>query len=147
MLKFWTPRRAYFGVILLAALLRLWAVFALPTDFDEPVYLQAGHNYAALIRRGDWNGVVDDAPNREHPALVKLRYGGVWLALGENATFDNALLGSRLLSATFGTLAVAVWAGVDPLAGLLLAVHTLAVKYTGQAYLEAWPHFFALLAL
>ena len=55
-----------------------------------------------------------------------------------------ALYASRSLSAVFGTLAVFLLALVDPLAGGLLAIHTLAVKYTAQAYLEALPHLASL---
>ena len=36
---------------------------------------------------------------------------------------------------------------VDPLAGGLLAVHTLFIKYTSQAYLEALPLFAGLAAV
>ena len=36
---------------------------------------------------------------------------------------------------------------VDPLAGGLLAVHTMTVKYTAQFYLEALPHLTSLVAI
>jgi hypothetical protein len=132
-------RRILVGILLLAALLRGWAAWRLPLDYDEPVYLQAGFDYAQTLRAGDWNGVMDYAENREHPALVKLLYGLTVLALGQNASRAVALYACRLVSAVFGTLAVLVLALFDPLAGSLLAIHTLAVKYTAQAYLEALP--------
>jgi hypothetical protein len=128
------------SIVLLALLLRGWAVMRLPTDFDEPTYLEAAFHYADALRAGDWNAVIDYQENREHPALVKLLYGLVVLALGEEPGTVVAQLASRALSALLGTLAVLVLAILDPLAGGLLAVHTLAVKYTSQVYLEALPH-------
>lgn len=128
------------SIVLLALLLRGWAVMRLPIDFDEPTYLEAASGYADALRSGDWNAVIDYEGNREHPALVKLLYGLVVLALGDEAGTLVAGLASRALSAVLGTLAVLVLALVDPLAGGLLAVHTLAIKYTSQVYLEALPH-------
>jgi hypothetical protein len=128
------------SIVLLALLLRGWAVMRLPTDFDEPTYLEAAFGYADALRSGDWKGVIDYGGNREHPALVKLVYGLVVLALGEEPGTLVAGLASRALSAVLGTLAVLILAILDPLAGGLLAVHTLAVKYTSQVYLEALPH-------
>jgi hypothetical protein len=128
------------SVVLLALLLRGWAVMRLPTDFDEPTYLEAAFDYADALRAGDWNGIIDYGDNREHPALVKLLYGLAVVALGEEPGTLVAGLASRALSAFLGALAVLVLAVLDPLAGGLLAMHTLAVKYTSQVYLEALPH-------
>ena len=127
------------GIVLLAAVLRLWTLTQLPVDFDEPDYVQAGYGYAAAMAAGDLGGVVDYAYNREHPPLVKLIYGLAVLALGDRANWSSALYAARLISAIFGLLAVLLLTLVDPLAGGLLAIHTLAVKYTSQAYLEALP--------
>jgi Two component regulator propeller len=130
---------AIIAIVLIATLLRGWAVLRLPLDFDEPTYLEAAFDYARLIRAGDLNGVIDYPGIREHPALVKLLYGLVVLALGPNASWAVALYLARGLSAVFGILACLVLALFDPLAGGLLAVHTMAIKYTSQAYLEALP--------
>ncbi|MFN2226915.1 MAG: transcriptional regulator, partial [Anaerolineae bacterium] len=135
------------AIVLLALLLRAWAVMRLPLDFDEPTYLEAASDYAAALRAGDWRAIVDYEGNREHPALVKLLYGLVVLALGEEGGTLVAGLVCRALSAILGTLAVLVLALFDPLAGGLLAVHTLAVKYTSQVYLEALPHLASLAAV
>jgi len=136
------------AIVLVALLLRAWAVLRLPVDYDEPVYLQAGLDYARALRAGDWNGIIDYAQNREHPALVKVLYGLVLLRLGPDPGTILAGLVSRSLSALFGVLAVLVLglAG-GPLAGGLLAVHTMAVKYTGQVYLEALPMLTSLAAV
>ena len=146
-----TPRRrgltwllALTGIVLVAALLRSWALLRLPLDYDEPVYLRAGFEYARALRAGDWNGVIDYAANREHPALVKLLYGLVLLISGQDTTWAVGLYATRALSALFGALAVLVLALFNPLAAGLLAVHTMAVKYTGQTYLEALPHLASL---
>lgn len=132
------------AVVGLAALLRGWAILQLPVDFDEPTYLQAGADYARLVAAGKPLGIVDYEGNREHPALVKLLYGLELLVLGSNAGATLGLLAARALSALFGTLAVLLLALLDPLGGGLLAAHTLTIKYTGQAYLEALPHLASL---
>ncbi|MGD9029763.1 MAG: hypothetical protein PVG25_08100, partial [Anaerolineae bacterium] len=49
------------GIVLLAALLRGWAVMRLPTDFDEPVYQEVAFDYAEALRAGDLNAIVDYA--------------------------------------------------------------------------------------
>ena len=138
--RFFTPRRLLITAVLLAAALRMWALLLLPTDSDEPVYLKAAFDYARLIRAGDWGGLLNYDYNLEHPPLVKLMYAGVILALGEDVTLERALVATRALSAVMGTLTVLLvgLAGGAP-AAVLLAVNTLTVKYTSQAYLEAWP--------
>jgi len=135
-------------VLLLAIFLRAWAVSLLPQDFDEPVYLQAAFDYADALRAGDVNAVIDYPGVIEHPAFVKLLYSGAVLALGKLAAWTNAFYASQAVSAFFGVLAVLfVSLAVDPLAGGMLAVHTLAVKYTSQVYLEAVPHAMTIAAV
>lgn len=135
------------GIVLLAATLRLWSATRLPVDFDEPDYVRAGYGYAAAISEGDLRGIIDYPFNREHPPLVKVIYGLAVAALGDRATWIGALYSARLISAVFGTLAVLAVAAVDPLAGGLLAAHSLAIKYTSQAYLEALPFLAGLSAV
>lgn len=140
--RFWI-----FVVVLLALLIRVWAANRLPVDFDEPVYVQAGIDYAELIKSGDLMGVINYPENPEHPPLIKLLYGMIVLALKDQAQWWLVLLSSRYLSVLFGTLAVLIVALMDPLAGGLMAVQTLMVKYTGQAYLEALPLFASVFAV
>jgi hypothetical protein len=135
------------GIVLVAALLRAWATLRLPLDYDEPVYLQAGRDYAAALRDGDLNGVIDYAEVREHPALVQLLYALPPLLGGQDLPWRVALYLSRVISAIFGVLAVLLLALFDPLAGGFLAVHTLTVKYTSQVYLEALPLLASLAAV
>lgn len=134
-------------IVLVGLLIRVWAAWQLPVDFDEPTYMDAGYKYAQMIKNGDINGIIDYGENNEHPPLMKLIYGLTFLALGRGAVWDQALFLSRLVSVFFGTLAVLVLALIDPLAGGFIAVQTLVVKYTSQAYLEALPLFTGLLAI
>jgi hypothetical protein len=134
-------------VILLAFGLRVWAAWQLPVDFDEPVYLEGAYDYAELIRTGDWQGLIDYDKVMEHPPLTRLLYASVLLLSERGLNWEQALLTSRLVSVVLGTLGVALVAIIDPLAGLLLAIQTVAVKYTSQAYLESTALFTALLAL
>ena len=134
-------------IILVATFLRLWAANLLPQDYDEPTYLQNGFDYAAFLRAGNLNGVIDYSQNSEHPAFVKLLYAGGVLLLGKNDTWINGLYFGRAISAVFGVLAVAFMTVLDPLAGAMLAVHTLAVKYTSEVYLEAVPAAMMLAAI
>ena len=67
------------GIVLLAVILRDLAVRRLPVDFDEPVYGEAGLVYAEAIRAGDLDLLARGDPAPEHPGLVKLLYGGVFL--------------------------------------------------------------------
>src|SRR4029077_9767157 len=81
-------------------------LLALPTDFDEPVYVGAAMDYAHALRLGNLHGVIDSPQNREHPALVKLFYAGAVLALGPAPTYAAAATASRIVSAVFGSAAV-----------------------------------------
>ena len=115
------------------------AVSYLPQDFDEPVYVQVAMDYADSLQREEINSVIDYPESREHPALVKLVYGIAALADGNINNYTAVLKSSRVVSAVFGVLATLIVALIDPFAGCLMAVHTLVVKYSSQAYLEAIP--------
>jgi ligand-binding sensor domain-containing protein len=137
-----TPRArilALIGIVLVAFVLHGWAVLRLPLDFDEPIYLQAGFDYAEALRHGDWGAVIDYEGTREHPALVKLLYGLTVLGLGPDPGRDVALYAGRSVSAVLGVVTVLVVGLVSPLGGALFALHTMVVKYTSQVYLEALP--------
>ena len=134
-------------VVLLGFLLRIWAAWQLPVDFDEPTYMDAGYKYAQMIQSGDINGIIDYNGNSEHPPMVKITVWVDFFSLGRGAIWDQALFLSRMVSVIFGSLAVLVLALVDPLAAGFMAVQTLVVKYTSQAYLEALPLLAGLLAI
>ena len=133
---------------LLTIFLHLWAVLELPQDFDEPIYLQNGADYAQAIQTGNINEVIDYGGTSEHPSFVKLIYGVTTLAVGKNAFETNVFFADRFVSALFGVLGVLITTFfVNPIAGGFLAVHTLAVKYTSQVYLEAIPMAFSSAAI
>jgi hypothetical protein len=134
-------------VVLLAALVRIWAAWQLPIDADEPVYMNAGQEYARLIQAGDFRGVIDYVGNREHPALVKMLYSIPYYFIEPQIDSYPELTFNRILSVVFGTLAVWLVALADPLAGLLLAMQSMTIKYTSEAYLEAIPLFTATAAV
>jgi hypothetical protein len=144
---FWTKPRLIAAVVTLGLLLRLWAAWQLPVDADEPVYLQAGYDYARLLRAGDVQGIIDYRGNAEHPPLGKLFIALALLPFGSEPDWFMGLLAGRLASVLFGTLAVLLAALINPAAGLALAVQTMVVKYTSEVYLEAVPLFASLAAV
>jgi sugar lactone lactonase YvrE len=148
MKKYFNSRRGAITIIVfLGLLVRIWAAFQLPIDYDEPVYLGVANDYAHILKNGNLSAILDYLDSREHPPLTKLLYGlAVW-RIGDRPGFSDALLTSRMISVIFGTLAVWLMAVLDPVAGFLLAIQTYAVKYTSQAYLEAIPLFASLAAL
>lgn len=147
---------------MIALLQRSCAAQRLPVDADEPVYAWAASYYAGLMARGEWAEIPDYTYNLEHPAFNKLVYAAGLRVIGYQGPpeqppeppSDDAIaswgdkpeelgvfLIGRYISVLFGTLQVLVMAAVNPLAGLLLAIHTMTVKYTSQIYLEALPAF------
>ncbi len=141
-------RRSLILIILVALMLRAWAALVLPIDFDEPIYVDAALGYAHAIRTSDAAFFLNPPVNREHPPLVKLLYAGGALLLGDAANPTSLLYTSRAIAvvAGVGAVAAAGWA-FGPLAAGLLAIHTLTVKYSAQAYLEALPLLAMLLVL
>jgi len=160
-----TKRILYFIAVLLVTLLscgvRLYAAQRLNVDYDEPVYLGDAVGYAGYIRSGDLKMLAWSETTYEHPALYKIMYGVMLLAyrpldrlpdkdLPRLAPIATAAAGpwnvaERYLSVAWGTLAVHVLALVNPLAGLVLGIDTLNVKYTSEVYLEALPLFSSIL--
>ena len=144
----WWRRRYTIGVIVfISVLLHGWAVWQLPLDADEPVYMRAGREYAQRISSGDLNGIINYSENREHPPLVKLIYSIPYLLKGDSPPSQFEFYTNRAISALFGVLQVLLISLVDPLAGFFLAFHSYTLKYTSQVYLEALPLFTSLLAM
>ncbi len=138
-IRWWKKSYSVAGIIIIALLLRLWAVWQLPLDADEPVYLKGGNDYAEMIKAGNWQGIINYEYNREHPALVKLIYSIPYLIYEAPFGSNFDLIINRLISVVFGIGAVFIISSVDPLAGLFLAFHTMTIKYTSEVYLEALP--------
>ncbi|MEK7328565.1 MAG: hypothetical protein AAB217_25240, partial [Chloroflexota bacterium] len=111
---------AILAVTLLALGLRLRAVDRLSIDYDEDDYLGAAQRYAAALRAGDWDRIVNYDFNSEHPPLTKLVYGISILSLPpgleipERPSTDPParvlprphFTFARLTAATFGALEV-----------------------------------------
>jgi hypothetical protein len=148
------------GITSIALLLRVWAVRKLPIDHDEGTYLLASSLYAQTIQQHDWPGLLNITYNNQHPSFAKFIYG---LSLSEQklipikrsmvktqdilskGTLKDMLMTVRNVTMVFGVLSVTILAIFNPIAGLFLAVHSFAIKYTSVAYLEAIPAFTSLL--
>ncbi len=143
-----TEAKSRYFVALLIALLALtlhWrAVLMLPVDYDEPIYMEAASQYASAIEARDWSRLIANRHTIEHPPLVKLLYAAGCLLRGGGR---EGLMMARAISLAFGVLQVALLALLNPIAGFFLAIHTMTIKYTSQAYLEALPAFTSLLAI
>jgi hypothetical protein len=137
----------YFAALIIALLalaLRWRAVLMLPVDYDEPIYMDAAAQYASAIEARDWPRLLANRHTIEHPSLVKLLYAVGSLLRGEGR---ESLMTARTISLLFGVLQVMLLALLNPIAGFFLAIQTMAIKYTSQAYLEALPAFASLLAV
>lgn len=147
---------AVVAILLLALVLRERALRNLRTDFDEPEYYEAGLRLADAILRHDLLALTNDDWHYEHPGLTKMLYAAIWLRYPYGATsvpdlpeltdlrdlsdpVQTLVLSGRRGGAIVGLLAVALVAAVSLPAGLLLAVHTYAIAYTSQLYLEPMP--------
>jgi ABC-type sugar transport system permease subunit len=138
------------AVIALAWGLRARAVERLPIDYDEDDYLRAGQEFAHLVRLGDWAGFLNTNYRPEHPPLGKIAYGFVLLGLPEQPLVPDLpitdppakslptelLHAARTEAAVFGTLTAFLLALLNPLGGLMLAIHTFTIKYTSQVMLD-----------
>jgi hypothetical protein len=142
------------AAITIAALgLRWHAANVLRVDYDEPVYLEAAQRMAETVRTGRLAELLDEKENPEHPQLAKLLFalailpapdsapsearGSVWV--GGSRQPEAQLLFARRAAAFLGALGVLLLSVIQPLAGLLLAVHTYTLKYTSLVMLEALP--------
>ncbi len=152
-----------FGLGIIIAVTVAWmmrenATSSLPVDYDEDDYLRAAQEYALVFQSGDLRGLMDYNYRPEHPPLAKIVYG---LAI---APLDPAPLivdrpttagpvqflpfqqqhNAREAAGILGTLEVALLALVNPVAALMLGLHTFTIKYTSQIMLESLPAFTVL---
>lgn len=132
--------------------LRTHAANHLTIDFDEDDYLRAGQEFAHLMRMSDWRGFLDTNYRPEHPQLAKIMFGLSILNLPEQPLIEDlsitaapvkmlpaALLDhARAMSTWWGSLTALLLALIDPLGGLLLAVHSFTIKYTSQVMLDGF---------
>lgn len=149
------------GLITALSLLLHAQAARLPVDFDEDDYMRAGQILADEIRTGNPAILLEDNYRIEHPQLVKILIAAVMVGrepiqrIPELAVTANpydllhrpTLAAVRRMEMAFGVIAVTALALVSPVAGLLLAVSTWAIKYTSQVMLESVPLLFSLLGV
>ncbi|MCE1255754.1 MAG: hypothetical protein LWX83_19665 [Anaerolineae bacterium] len=133
--------------------LRLRVALYGPVEFDEPVYMHAAIDYSIDFLDRNWPRLIGTDYNNEHPALFKLVYGAVLAKTTRPTEYFTvpksdpiiglpdfqSIFNLRMVSVVFGTTAVLALSLINPIAGLLLAVHTYAIKYSSVIYLEALP--------
>lgn len=148
-------------VVVIAGATRWKAVTTLNIDYDEDDYLRAAQQYTAIVRSGEWAGFLETNYRPEHPPFAKIILGLSLLSdpekpltpdhptsAGPNQYLARDLLRTdRVTNAIFGIITAGLLALVNPLAGLLLAVHAWTIKYVSQIMLEAVPAFASLLCV
>ena len=149
------------GLITALSLLLHAQAARLPIDFDEDDYMRAGQILADEIRTGNPAILLEDNYRIEHPQFVKMLIASVMLGMEPiqripelsvtSSPYDllhrPTLAAVRRMEVAFGVLAVTALALVSPVAGILLATSTWAIKYTSQVMLESVPLLFSLLGV
>lgn len=151
-------------IALLIGVLAVWlrtnmAIYG-PIEADEPAYVDTILQYSHDFHNGDWNDILQYDGVYEHPVFYKMAYGLLMPApktdSGISMIYDTPITESlnffrllylRLISVVFGVLTVILLALINPLAGLMLAIDSFAVKYTSVIYLEALPLFLCLICM
>lgn len=150
--------RWLFLIVLLTAALGLrWHVAQMvPLEVDEDNYLSPGVDLRRGLAEGNWRVVTQIKRNFEHPPLVKLLYGATLdqaeldalpqkLRPDSMEAMPKSLERARWQNILGGVLAVLVVALMNPLAGVMLALQSMHVYYTGIAYLDGLPVLFTAL--
>jgi hypothetical protein len=149
------------GLITAISLLLHAQAARLPIDFDEDDYMRAGQILADEIRTGNPAILLEDNYRIEHPQFVKMLIASVMLGMEPIQRIPElpvtanpyelmhrpTLAAVRRMEVAFGVLAVTALALVSPVAGILLATSTWAIKYTSQVMLESVPLLFSLLGV
>jgi hypothetical protein len=132
-----TPRVGWVVLVAgIAAAVRVQAAVKLPMDHDEPVTLAASMSYGEAWRAADLKAIGGVEENREHPGLVKAFYGLGMVGMDDTVSRLEHLAVGRGMSLVLGVAAVVLVAWIHPVAGLLMALHALHIKYSAQMYLE-----------
>ena len=139
-------------VIAVAFGLRTHAANTLSIDYDEDDYLRAGQEFAHLIRTSNWSGFLETNYRPEHPQLAKIMFGLSILGLPEEPLIPDVpitaqpaaslpteqLHAARRMSTIWGTITAGLLAIMNPLGGLLLAVHSFTIRYTSLVMLDGF---------
>jgi hypothetical protein len=134
-------------LLLLALVPRLGILENAPLDGDEQVYVPVSAHYADALVNGKWSELVDYQVNAEHPVFVKLLYGGAIAVARELALGWSDVTSARSVAVGASGLLVAFLASLNPMAAALLAIHSIQIKYSSEAYLEAVPALTAALSV
>jgi hypothetical protein len=146
----------FLGWLLIGGILRIHVVQTAPEEVDENNYLAPAVDFRRAIDRGDWESITKVERNFEHPPLVKFLYsltldqaelnqlpedfGGDFLN-----QMPRSLENARWQAALAGMVSVGGMTLLNPLAGLVMAIQSMLVYYTGVAYLDALPMMFTVL--
>ncbi len=147
----------------IALSVRLNASERLPIGDDEDTYLNLAMHYTYSLRTGNWKQIAKYDQNIQHPNLAKLSYilSLYWIESvpqlpAKDIPFNmpaNQVEGrqwvtsARRISVVWGTGTVMLLAYISPIAGLLLSLQTLAIRFTSEIYLEALPALTSLLTI
>jgi hypothetical protein len=148
-------------ISILAFSLRSYLAYRGLIEYDEETYANAAIQYNRALRAGDWGAILNSTTNIEHPQLVKLVDALGLMVLKPVTELSGMPMGKpldivpywpkllwlRMISVICGTLVVFGLSLLSPAAGLFLALHTFAIKYTSVIYLEALPSFTSLAAV
>ena len=135
-------KRPWVWVCVLAALLvRIPAISTLPIDWDEPIYMESAQALLDAFRTGSWSEIFLPTVNPEHPGLVKTIYAIGFSFFGTDIDLIERLIVVRGVSLVAGLSLIVVAARIHPVAGLVLATHTIHAKYSCEGYLDALPVF------
>lgn len=138
MKKRWITIALVLGVILLAWTARWVTATHMPLSGDEQIYVPVSAQYADAVAQGRAGEILTSRENVEHPLFNKLAFAASILVARAGGGAGD-LLSARYVSIAAATLLTALLAFVNPIAAVALAVQSIQVQYTSQAYLEALP--------
>jgi len=150
-----------FLIICLSGFVRWKAVATLSIDYDEDDYLRAAQQFATLIKNKEFSGFLETNYRPEHPQLTKILLGLSLLpekayplvkdsptTAGPNIYLPRPLVkNARIMNAVFGVASTIGISILNPVAGLLQAIHSFNVKYTSEIMLESIPAFTSFLVV
>lgn len=144
-------------------MIRTTNVYNFPLGWDEGTYSRAAMRYAEKALAFRWEEIPAETYNYEHPALVKLtfaipvimdgrssfdRFGLSGFNNSDLAKEDYTIFTGRIVSAIFSLFTVQALAIlINPIAGFLFMIHSLAEEFGAQARLEAMPMLFSFLSV
>jgi hypothetical protein len=154
------PQTLRIGVLIawlvIGGILRIHVAQIVPEEVDENNYLAPAVDFRRAIDRGNWEDITQVERNFEHPPLVKLLYS---LTLDQQELnhlpedfagdflkqMPRSLENARWQAVVTGMVSIIGMTLLSPAAGLVMAIQSMLVYYTGVAYLDALPMMFTVL--